>query len=87
MRADAAEAVEFFSAVLRNDGQVRGEWSASANLLSNWMMRSKQQKYAGDVFIRECAFRTIKAWNDHRDGRTPMQTPKYSKDWPVPVAR
>lgn len=88
LRSDADEAVEFFSAVLRNDSKVHGDWSVNANLLSNWMFKAKQEKkYSGDTFIRECAFRTIKAWNDHREGRHPMQTPKYSESWPVPVAR
>lgn len=86
MRANREDAVKFFDHVMRNDHVIDGVYSFNAKHLATWLLDSKHKKYSGDTFFRECVYRAITAWNDHRRGKKPSKLPPYSAEWSIPEA-
>ncbi len=73
---DPDEVVQFFTAVLANDQQFRGEYSGNVRFAANWL--TTQAKGKSDSCFQETAWRMIKAWNDHKNKRDPKIFPRYS---------
>lgn len=85
MRADVDAACEFFGAMLENRHAINGVEVPALRLLATWYFSNRDKKYSGDAFMRECVYRSIRAWNAWRRGES-IRFIRYSPDIEIPEA-